>query len=502
MEDNRDLFFSVWRNIFLNKYIFEQLNLLKKFKKVTFRRLEDLKHHKYKGYIKKIVYTSDEIINNRNFLVYYDLLESICFTDYSLALVCPSIFPMGIKTIKFPIKHGDYGVIETYGLSLLPNSVTNIKNIYMIEPFISIPSNIKRIHFRKISQNILNKCSDFINKNHNESSLTDIGFYLDPSFGVNLNFDSIPNGMVKRIHLSTINFNVVDIPKSITNLKLDIRNAITLQEKNKFSFSNLKKLELVSKSEIEIHHHILPESLIHLKMISPKIFLGKKSLPNGLLYLKVSNNVMRMVNNNWLPLTLKTLIVGKTMTDNWYGFKHSCLTIQHVNIPPKLVHLEFEEKGFGEGDHQILTPGCIPKSLTYLNVGLNFNQEILKDALPNLVEINLGSRFNQYLEPGVLPKTSLKKLILSTDFNKKLEVGSLPDSITHLIFGYNFNQPIFSLPSSLTCLELYCPKYSHIINTPNLFPPCLSKLVLSNNFKQNNLISNDCFSSIGNVLIE
>ncbi|KAM9983626.1 hypothetical protein ACTFIY_000341 [Dictyostelium cf. discoideum] len=505
IKPNDKLFFSIWRNIFLKNNIFVQLNLLKNYKKVSMQTLENLKNQEYKKYIEKVVYYSDDNILEENILLEYDFLKTIKFMHQGFELISPSVLPIGLKKLIFPIKSNslihNFKDNETCSFSLFPSSVTDVRNVYAKDPIISIPLNIKRIHFRSISQKALDKSDFNFGGGFGGDSITELGFYIDEST-INLNFDSIPLGLIKRLHMETMSLDFNKLPISLTHLKLDIRLEIVINNVLHFSFGKLKKLELISKQRIEIHNNMFPGSLTHLKMGSPSIRLGQKSLPSGLLFLIVTDTVERMNNNNWLPLSLKTLIIRDLPKSGWYGFQFSSLIIQHVNLPPKLVHLQFEDRGFGSGDNQILTPGCIPQSLTYLNFGSNFNQEIYKGALPNLIEINFGSRFNRYLDPGVLPINSLKKLILSTDFNKKLEIGSLPDSITHLTFGYNYNQPIISLPSSLTYLELNCPNYSHKIDIPNLFPPCLSKLVLSKNFQQNNLISRDCFYSIDKVLIE
>ncbi|KAN0030420.1 hypothetical protein ACTA71_010185 [Dictyostelium dimigraforme] len=500
---NDYLFFSIWRNIFLRKYIFIQLNLLYRNKKVRIESLEELKNHKLKKYIEKIVYCGDDIIDS-NILLDYDILKCIEFKYHRFEMI-PPILPMGLKTLIFPIIDNplihNYKDIEICNLSSIPNSITDVRNVYANYQSFSIPSNIKRIDFKSFSQDVLCKCIiNRYNENNTENELLELGLFIDES--KKLNYDLIPRELIKRLHMEGKTLDIGTLPRSLTKLKLDIRLEIIIQDIDFLSFKSLKTLVLVSTYKIEIFNHVLPQSITKLKLDSPYIRIGQKSLPSGLLFLSVSDTIINMVNNNWIPLSLKKLIIKRSLRAGWFGSMYSRLIIHHVNLPPKLVHLQFEDKGFGTGDNQILTPGCIPKSLTYLNFGLNFNQEIFKNALPNLVEIDFGSRFNRYLDPGVLPKESLKKLTLSKEFNKKLEVGALPDSITHLIFGYNYDQPIISLPSSLTCLELNCPKYSHKIDTPHLFPPSLSKLVLSKNFKKKNLISSDFLYSIECVIIE
>ncbi|KAN0026334.1 hypothetical protein ACTFIV_007318 [Dictyostelium citrinum] len=69
-------------------------------------------------------------------------------------------------------------------------------------------------------------------------------------------------------------------------------------------------------------------------------------------------------------------------------------------------------------------------------------ESILKGSMfSGLTSLNLSIRFNIEILPNVLPNT-LKTLILSQDFNRTLYVGSLPQSLSYLKFGRNFNQPI------------------------------------------------------------
>jgi len=85
---------------------------------------------------------------------------------------------------------------------------------------------------------------------------------------------------------------------------------------------------------------------------------------------------------------------------------------------------------------------------------------------PYMTHLIFSNNFNQEINIDVLPK-SLTHLTLSTNYRYKDQIKEnypnvnikfvdnvLPSSITHLIFGYNFNQEIQSniLPLSLTHL--------------------------------------------------
>ncbi|KAM9965095.1 hypothetical protein ACTFIW_004896 [Dictyostelium discoideum] len=135
---------------------------------------------------------------------------------------------------------------------------------------------------------------------------------------------------------------------------------------------------------------------------------------------------------------------------------------------------------FGFDFNQTIIPGTM-NSVKKIEFGGSFNKELLIDSLPSATSITFGARFNngnkpfaigaisstcksitfgwtynQPFYPGILPN-SLKKLIFQEggDFNRILEVGSLPSSITTLILG-DYDQKIEKgvLPSSLTILEL------------------------------------------------
>ncbi|ADO67034.1 hypothetical protein crov001 [Cafeteria roenbergensis virus] len=60
----------------------------------------------------------------------------------------------------------------------------------------------------------------------------------------------------------------------------------------------------------------------------------------------------------------------------------------------------------------------LPKSLTHLTFGTNFNQKI---------------------EENVLPK-SLTHLTFGGDYNQKIEENVLPKSLTHLTFGFYYSE--------------------------------------------------------------
>jgi hypothetical protein len=96
--------------------------------------------------------------------------------------------------------------------------------------------------------------------------------------------------------------------------------------------------------------------------------------------------------------------------------------------------------------------------LAYIKSGcvteLAFADEYKLPLVPRSVTTLLfGSQFNQPLDVGALPQ-SLTELTFGHTFNQTIGANILPRSLTSLTFGARFNQPIRSnvLPQSLTRL--------------------------------------------------
>jgi hypothetical protein len=82
------------------------------------------------------------------------------------------------------------------------------------------------------------------------------------------------------------------------------------------------------------------------------------------------------------------------------------------------------------------------------------------DSLPNnLTHLTFGEDFNQSVDK--LPN-NLTHLTFGNRFNQK--VDSLPNNLTHLTFGYSFNQLVNSLPNNLTKLT-FGWKFNQLVNS-------------------------------------
>eukprot|EP01132_Coremiostelium_polycephalum_P007824 gene7824-9635_t len=121
-------------------------------------------------------------------------------------------------------------------------------------------------------------------------------------------------------------------------------------------------------------------------------------------------------------------------------------------INPNVTHLILDAD-FNE----ILSKGKLGSNLRQLTFGLEFNLQIPIGMLPpaGLTHIRFGYRFNQIILPGSLPST-LTHLVFDFYYNQRFLKGSLPESLEYLEFkGNEFNQPIEkdTLPKGLLVLK-------------------------------------------------
>ncbi len=166
-----------------------------------------------------------------------------------------------------------------------------------------------------------------------------------------------------------------------------------------------------------------------------------------------------------------------------------------VHLPPSLTHLIFHHSFYSPVS---INPSSknhflLPTSLTHLAFGAEFNPQI-EILPPNLTHLSFGEYFNRPLKN--LPSTlthllfgdqfekllhpvpiNLLYLKCGSSFNQPLEISSCT-KLTHLIFGYRFNQPLLYIPSSLTHLH-----FGTMFAQPlNYIPPKLVYLFLKRNY--------------------
>ncbi len=130
-------------------------------------------------------------------------------------------------------------------------------------------------------------------------------------------------------------------------------------------------------------------------------------------------------------------------------------------------------------------------NLKSLNLGMdtfelyNFNSVIEPGVLPNsITHLKFGFNFNMPILPNSLP-TSLTHLNLGYTFNQEIVPGSLPESLKYLTFSYDFengDRPfvVGALPSGLEFL--YVGQYFNQPFIPGSLPENLKTLVLGQSF--------------------
>lgn len=145
------------------------------------------------------------------------------------------------------------------------------------------------------------------------------------------------------------------------------------------------------------------------------------------------------------------------------------------------IHVLFHEMvyvGFNKRKHG----SKITTALTYYN---NFTNVYSRDTniiqFPSkMINLELYNNFNSEIKPQSIPQ-SVKKIIFGDKYDSPIYASVLPESLLELIFSPygNFNQPIV-LPQNLTRLELGF-NFNQLIIT---LPPCLTDLTFGYMFNQ------------------
>ena len=108
----------------------------------------------------------------------------------------------------------------------------------------------------------------------------------------------------------------------------------------------------------------------------------------------------------------------------------------------------------------------IPESITHLTIRYNVMNQYYQIASPDsilvcpkdltlnlthLTHLTLGYYFNYRVES--LPQT-ITHLVFGDSFNKEINIGNLPPNLTHLFCGNSFNKKVNNLPPNITHLSL------------------------------------------------
>jgi len=123
----------------------------------------------------------------------------------------------------------------------------------------------------------------------------------------------------------------------------------------------------------------------------------------------------------------------------------------------------------------------IGKIKTYAHRMINFNNFDIEQQFKIIKKLTI---YYSYRSSNELPK-SLTHLKFGFTFNDVLPI--LPNTLTHLIFGYNFNQVLRNLPRSLRYLKLdHCYNHPIPLSLPSLIYLCFG-FCYNYNFPLDNL---------------
>jgi hypothetical protein len=258
--------------------------------------------------------------------------------------------------------------------------------------------------------------------------------YFNQTLGI------LPNSLLKLTTGVTFNQNLGVLPPNLHTLNLGRSFNFPLGQLG----SSLISLKFGKNYSQTID--TLPNNLQKLIIRSNTRKYKLNVLPQSLTYLDVHNG--RGIVN--LPNNLKTLLVSYELSDCKLPDSLIKLCVggkpcKNLVLPPNLKYLYLgnlyrNSLGAVDGARVIL-----PNTLRIFNAcGLNAPIGLLPETLTCL---KLGNEFNYPL--GRLPQ-KLRILSIGYEFNQPID---LPNSLTELSLGENFNHPIL-LSTRLECLEI------------------------------------------------
>ncbi|EGC29359.1 hypothetical protein DICPUDRAFT_99857 [Dictyostelium purpureum] len=239
--------------------------------------------------------------------------------------------------------------------------------------------------------------------------------------------------------------------------------------------------------------------------------LKQGDIPNSTEAIVFGNRWDQVITHDSLPSSIKSIRFGNDYNNRGLPFKASCLpkglesirfgisfnqildANSFIKYTPNLKTLQVHSKY----THQ-LTFKNIPPSVTELFLGINTSHTsqklIYEYRLPDGIRrLTLGDYVTAPIEPGYLPNGITD---LSLGSNNKVVHGSIPNTVTKLDLGlyYNRELPSDSLPESLTHLVFafdYDTKLAQnqFINTRNLttieFGAFFSRPIAAGTFPKN-----------------
>jgi hypothetical protein len=180
-------------------------------------------------------------------------------------------------------------------------------------------------------------------------------------------------------------------------------------------------------------------------------------LPSSLELLHAENADNLQIEPGDIPPSLRTLMLSSSKNEPIFetGTALNAISTLHTN-----------------GRLSRATATSWPKTLTHLHLEPHVEPYCLQVLVPSLVflprsltMLHLGGEFNERIRRGVLPQ-SLTTLIFGDKFTKPISKGTLPDSITHLEFGPTYCESLDTIPIDLKRLQFRVGLDSYLIGKP------------------------------------
>ena len=230
---------------------------------------------------------------------------------------------------------------------------------------------------------------------------------------------------------------------------------------------------------------ILCPGLIHLEcdissVLRPGTFLNIIKNFHKLSFLKLkhsegydNNHELEFQSDDSLPSTITHFILDSEFRPIQKGFLPSSLKVLKLGETARYQASTFSNHILMIDDDSLTSsPG-----IEYLHFGNKFNKMINIGTLPSsLTCLKFGFHYNQTIGIGVLPNC-LKRLKFGFNFNQLIDVGVLPNSLVDVEFGDHFSQPLIpgTLPPNLTRLKFGRFFDKKIIE--NVLPTSLTTLI-------------------------
>lgn len=178
-------------------------------------------------------------------------------------------------------------------------------------------------------------------------------------------------------------------------------------------------------------------------------FDGHREMLHFLSVNRSMNQLKKHVKFNKLFVPYKTSMKDLDYLEN---IKCSSVVKDNImlrNIPKNVTWIRYQSR-------DPLDVGDIPAQTQFIEFHGGFNHKLKPGVIPEgVTHVTFGFVYDQPLDVGVLPTTT-KRVTFVFRFDQKLKVGDIPEGVTHLVMSHVYNKPFEKdvLPKSLIHLDV------------------------------------------------